>query len=77
MLIVDYGKPRTPRKLIICDTGPLVSAMNRNEGKRHRFAAELLARLGRNVLVPWPILTEVDLLPRSRRRRPSVCQSAP
>ena len=40
--------------------------MNRNEGKRHRFAAELLARLGRNVLVPWPILTEVDLLLRSR-----------
>lgn len=40
--------------------------MNRTEGNRHRFAAELLARLGRQVLVPWPILTEVDLLLRSR-----------
>lgn len=40
--------------------------MNRREGDRHRFAVELLARLGRQVLVPWPILTEVDLLLRAR-----------
>ena len=40
--------------------------MNRTEGNRHRFAVELMARLGRQVLVPWPILTEVDLLLRSR-----------
>lgn len=31
-----------------------------------RFAAQLLARLGRQVIVPWPILTEVDLLLRAR-----------
>jgi len=30
------------------------------------FAVELLARLGRQVLVPWPIVTAVDLLLRSR-----------
>lgn len=30
------------------------------------FAVELLGRLGRRVLVPWPIVTEVDLLLRSR-----------
>jgi predicted nucleic acid-binding protein len=52
--------------LIICDTGPLVSAINRGERRRHRFAAELLARLGRKVLVPWPVLVEVDLLLRAR-----------
>ena len=52
--------------MIVCDTGPLVSAMNRSEGARHRFAAALLARLGRQVVVPWPVLTEVDLLLRSR-----------
>jgi predicted nucleic acid-binding protein len=52
--------------VIICVTGPLVSAMNRSEGNRHRFAAELLARLGRQVIVPWPVLTEVDLLLRAR-----------
>lgn len=40
--------------------------MNRGEGARHRFAAELLARLGRQVIVPWPVLTEVDLLLRAR-----------
>lgn len=52
--------------MIICETGPLVSAMNRSERNRHRFAAELLARLGRQVIVPWPVLTEVDLLLRAR-----------
>lgn len=52
--------------MIICDTGPLVSAINRGERRRHRFAAELLTRLGREVIVPWPVLVEVDLLLRSR-----------
>lgn len=52
--------------MIVCDTGPIVSAMNRSEGQRHRFAVELLSRLGRQVLVPWPVVTEVDLLLRSR-----------
>lgn len=52
--------------MIICDTGPFVSAVNKGEGRRHQFAAELLARLGRKVIVPWPVLVEVDLLLRSR-----------
>ena len=52
--------------MIICDTGPLVSAINRGERRRHRFAAELLTRLGRDVIVPWPVLVEVDLLLRAR-----------
>jgi predicted nucleic acid-binding protein len=40
--------------------------MNRSEGERHRYATALLAHLGRRVIVPWPVLTEVDLLLRSR-----------
>lgn len=52
--------------MIVCDTGPLVSALNRGEGRRHRFAAQLLGRLGREVVVPWPVYVEVDLLLRSR-----------
>lgn len=52
--------------MIVCDTGPLISAMNRGERRRHRFAAELLTRLGRTVVVPWPVLVEVDLLLRAR-----------
>lgn len=52
--------------MIVCDTGPIVSAMNRGEGERHRFAAAVLGRLGREVIVPWPVLTEVDLLLRAR-----------
>lgn len=55
--------------MIVCDTGPLVSALNRGEGRRHRFAAELLAHAGRRVLVPWPVFVEVDLLLRSRGHR--------
>lgn len=52
--------------MIVCDTGPLVSAINQGERRRHRFAAELLTRLGRDVIVPWPVFVEVDLLLRSR-----------
>ena len=52
--------------MIVCDTGPIVSAINKGERRRHRFAAELLARLGREVIVPWPVMVEVDLLLRSR-----------
>ncbi len=52
--------------MIVCDTGPIVSAINKGERRRHLFAAELLALLGRQVIVPWPILVEADLMLRSR-----------
>ena len=55
--------------MIVCDTGPLVSALNRGEGRRHRFASELLAQAGRRIIVPWPVFVEVDLLLRSRGHR--------
>jgi len=51
--------------MIICDTGPLVSALNSGEKNRHKFASVLLARLGTKVIVPWPILVETDLLVRA------------
>lgn len=43
-----------------------MSALNRSEGLRHRFATVLLARGGRDIVVPWPVFVEVDLLLRSR-----------
>lgn len=52
--------------MIVVDTGPLVSALNRGEGRRHRFAAELLSAAMTNVVIPWPVFTEVDLLLRGR-----------
>ena len=36
--------------------------MNRSEDDRHRFAVGLSSQLGRRVLVPWPVFTDVDLL---------------
>ena len=52
--------------MIVADTGPLVSAINRGEGRRHLFATKLLSALGRDVLVPWTVFTELDLLLRAR-----------
>jgi predicted nucleic acid-binding protein len=40
--------------------------VNRGERRRHLFAAELLSRLARRVIVPWPVYVEVDLLLRGR-----------
>jgi hypothetical protein len=40
--------------------------VNRGERRRHSFAAELLSRLARRVIVPWPVFVEVDLLLRGR-----------
>jgi len=52
--------------LIVCDSGPLISACNRGEGRRHEFAAALPASLSRRVLVPWPVYVEVHLVLRAR-----------
>lgn len=40
--------------------------MNRREGQLHEFAVSLLAGLGRDLLVPWPVLAEADVLVRAR-----------
>jgi predicted nucleic acid-binding protein len=52
--------------VIVCDTGPLVSACNRGERRRQEFAARLLGSLGRRAIVPWPVYVEVHLVLRAR-----------
>jgi uncharacterized protein len=50
---------------VVGDTGPLVAAANRRD-RAHRLAAALVAELGRELLVPGPVLVECDQLLRSR-----------
>jgi predicted nucleic acid-binding protein len=52
--------------LIVCHSGPLISACNRGEHRRYEFAVALLASLGRRVLVPWPVYVEGHLVLRAR-----------
>ncbi len=50
---------------VVCDTGPLMSAANRKD-RAHALAAALVTRLGRDLLVPVPVVVEVDQLLRAR-----------
>lgn len=50
---------------VVCDTGPLVAATNRRD-RAHELAAELITRLGRDLLVPDPVIVETDQLLRAR-----------
>lgn len=50
---------------VVCDTGPLVAAANRRD-RAHDLAAALVTRLGRELLVPDPVIVEVDQLLRHR-----------
>lgn len=50
---------------VVCDTGPLVAAANRRDNA-HRLAAALISQIGRDLLVPDPVLVEVDQLLRVR-----------
>ena len=52
--------------LVVCDTGTVVSALNKREGRRNTFAAEILASYGARAIIPWPVYVETDLLLRSR-----------
>lgn len=47
------------------DTGPLVAAANRRD-EAHGLAAALIVALGRDVVIPSPVMVEVDHLLRSR-----------
>lgn len=49
----------------ICDTGPLVAAADRRDPAQ-RLAAGLLATLGRDLLIPEPVLVETDHFLRAR-----------
>ncbi len=50
---------------VVADTGPLVAAVNRRD-KAHRLSVALVAELGRNLIIPDPVLVEVDQLLRDR-----------
>lgn len=50
---------------VVADTGPLVAAANRRD-HAHGLAAALVTQLGRDLLVPDPVLVEVDQLLRTR-----------
>jgi predicted nucleic acid-binding protein len=49
----------------VADTGPLVAAANRRD-RAHELAAALVTALGRELLVPGPVLVEADQLLRAR-----------
>ena len=46
---------------VLIDTGPLLAALDRRD-TAHHLAAPIVARLGRNGIVPAPVLIEVDHL---------------
>lgn len=50
---------------VVADTGPLVAAANRRE-RAHVLAAALVVELGRDLVIPEPVLVEVDQLLRGR-----------
>ena len=50
---------------LICDTGPLYAAMDRADAD-HRACFDLLADVREQVVVPSPVLVELDWLSRRR-----------
>lgn len=50
---------------LICDTGPLYAAMDRSDAD-HAGCAKLLAETGEQLLVPSPVLVELDWLAGQR-----------
>jgi len=50
---------------LICDTGPLYAAMDRND-RDHDVCAELLAERRESLVVPAPVVIELDWLAGSR-----------
>ena len=50
---------------LICDTGPLYAAMDRSDDD-HRACADLLAGSDERLLVPAPVVVELDWLAGSR-----------
>lgn len=56
---------------MVADTGPLLAAANVRD-RAHGIAAELIARLGRRLVVPEPVIVEADHLLRARVGRRSA-----
>ncbi|MEX0781699.1 MAG: type II toxin-antitoxin system VapC family toxin [Dehalococcoidia bacterium] len=58
--------------MIVIDSGPLISFLNGNEGRRTDLARLVVGADPHGVIVPWPVFTEVDLFLRRRgQRRPA------
>ncbi|MHB8512401.1 MAG: type II toxin-antitoxin system VapC family toxin [Actinomycetota bacterium] len=51
--------------IIVGDTGPLVAAANKRDAA-HRLASTLIFAIGKDLLIPMPVLVEVDHLLRDR-----------
>jgi uncharacterized protein len=58
---------------VISDTGPLLAAADRRDPS-HPLAASLITQLGRELLIPDPVVVETDQLLR-KRRNPSAARS--
>lgn len=56
---------------VVADTGPLLAAANRRD-RALALAAALVTGLGRDLVVPAPVVVEVDHLLRSRVGPPAV-----
>lgn len=50
---------------VVVDTGPLVAAVNSRD-QAHDLAAALVIELGRDLVIPSPVVVEVDYLLRAR-----------
>lgn len=50
---------------VVADTGPLLAAADRADAA-HTLAAALVTALGRDLVVPAPVVTEVDQILRAR-----------
>jgi predicted nucleic acid-binding protein len=51
--------------MVVADTGPLLAAANRRD-RAHALAAALVTQLGRQLVVPDPVIVESDHLLRRR-----------
>ena len=50
---------------VVADTGPLVAAANEQD-EAHALAAMVVDELGRDLVIPFPVIAEVDYLLRTR-----------
>jgi predicted nucleic acid-binding protein len=50
---------------VVVDTGPLVAAINKRD-EAHALSVALVTQLGRDLVIPDPVLVEVDYLMRAR-----------
>jgi uncharacterized protein len=51
--------------IVVSDTAPLVAASNRRDVV-HAFASALVTAIGRDLLIPLPVVVEVDQVLRAR-----------